>query len=174
MKKTLFLASILIAGMFMGRAALSQSAADYKAKIEALNRQMARDMIAGDNEKLLSLYTDDAISLPSYAPIRQGIAAIREASAEEAKTGVRYTSFVPTTLKVTVNGNLITEIGTYTIGMTMPNEPKPMEDHGKYLTIWEKQNDGSLKVKVETWNSDVNPVSMMKQENYQEQGGTAK
>ena len=47
--------------------------------------------------------------------------------------------------------------------MTMPNMDKPMEDHGKYLTIWEKQKDGSLKVKVETWNSDVDPMSMMNQ-----------
>ena len=58
---------------------------------------------------------------------------------------------------------MITEIGTYKISMTMPNMDKPMEDHGKYLTIWEKQKDGSLKVKVETWNSDVDPMSMMNQ-----------
>jgi ketosteroid isomerase-like protein len=38
-----------------------------------------------------------------------------------------------------------------------------MEDHGKYLTVWEKQKDGSLKVKVETWNSDVDPMSQMNQ-----------
>jgi ketosteroid isomerase-like protein len=36
-----------------------------------------------------------------------------------------------------------------------------MDDHGKYLTIWEKQKDGSLKIKIETWNSDVDPTSMM-------------
>ncbi len=34
----------------------------------------------------------------------------------------------------------------------------PWNDHGKYMTIWEMQDDGSLKVKVETWNTDVNPV----------------
>jgi ketosteroid isomerase-like protein len=42
----------------------------------------------------------------------------------------------------------------------MPGMDKPMDDHGKYLTIWEKQKDGSLKVKVETWNSDVQPMNM--------------
>jgi hypothetical protein len=44
----------------------------------------------------------------------------------------------------------------------MPGMEKPMDDRGKYLTIWEKQKDGSLKVKIETWNSDINPMSMMK------------
>ena len=43
----------------------------------------------------------------------------------------------------------------------MPGMEKPMDDHGKYLTIWEKQKDGSLKTKIEIWNSDVNPMSMM-------------
>jgi len=52
----------------------------------------------------------------------------------------------------------------------MPDQPAPMEDHGKYLTIWEKQKDGSLKVKVETWNSDVNPAMM----NQGGQAGTEK
>lgn len=60
------------------------------------------------------------------------------------------------------NGNLITEIGSYKINMSMPGMDKPMDDHGKYLTIWEKQKDGSLKVKIETWNSDLDPMSMMK------------
>jgi hypothetical protein len=29
------------------------------------------------------------------------------------------------------------------------------------MTIWEKQNDGSLKIKVETWNTDTNPWAEM-------------
>jgi hypothetical protein len=44
----------------------------------------------------------------------------------------------------------------------MPGMDKPMDDHGKYLTVWEKQKDGSLKVKIEIWNSDVDQMSMMK------------
>ena len=44
----------------------------------------------------------------------------------------------------------------------MPNMDKPMDDHGKYVTIWEKQKDWSLKIKVETWNSDVDPITIMK------------
>jgi ketosteroid isomerase-like protein len=152
---------VMIVVIFTANIAFSQSGMDYKSKIESLNKEMAKNMIAGNSEKLLSLYTDDAISMPSYQPMNQGIAAIRKASDDEAKTGVKYNSFTPTTLKVMANGNLITEIGTYNISVSMPKMDKPIEDHGKYLTIWEKQKDGSLKVKVEIWNSDVNPMSMM-------------
>jgi hypothetical protein len=59
-------------------------------------------------------------------------------------------SFEPLTLKVIPGGNLITEIGTYKISGSMPGMDKSMDDHGKYLTIREKQKDGSLKIKVET------------------------
>ena len=35
-----------------------------------------------------------------------------------------------------------------------------MQDHGKYLNIWQKESDGTLKIKVNSWNSDINPMSM--------------
>jgi len=148
--------------LLMASAAFSQTSAEYKAKIETINKEMRKNMLEGNTEKSLSLYTADAISLPSYEPIHDGLAAIRKATEEMAKSGWKCQSFETSTLKVIPNGNLITEIGTYKITMTMPGMDKPMDDHGKYLTVWEKQTDGSLKVKIETWNSDVDPMSMMK------------
>ena len=91
--------------------------------------------------------------------MHEGLPAIKKASEDMAKSGVKFTSFEPTIVKVLVNGNMITEIGKYKISMTMPGMEKPMDDHGKYLTVYEKQADGSLKIKIETWNSDVNPMS---------------
>lgn len=135
-----------------------QSAKDYQSKIENLNKEMARSMVEGNIEKNLSMYTDDAISMPSNEPMREGIAAIRVGAAEMAKMGMKVNSFEPTTRKVIPDGNLITEIGNYKINITIPGMDQPVEDHGKYLTIWEKQPDGSLKVKVEIWNSDINPM----------------
>jgi ketosteroid isomerase-like protein len=67
-------------------------------------------------------------------------------------------------VKIITAGDLVTDIGTYKISMNMAGSDKKIDDHGKYLTILEKQKDGSLKVKVETWNTDVDPMSMMKNE----------
>lgn len=161
-RKIVLLTGSLFVVLLMANVAFSQTSAEYKTKIEKINKEMAKNMLEGNTEKILELYTDDAISLPSYEPMHDGIAAIRKASEEMAKTGWKCSSFETTTLKVMPNGNLITEIGTYKIKMTMPGMDKPMDDHGKYLTIWEKQTDGSLKMKIETWNSDVDPMSMMK------------
>ena len=154
--------SMLFVVLFTTSVAFSQSDSEYKTKIETLNKEMAKNMLEGNYEKSLSMYTADAISMPSYEPIHDGIAAIRKATEEMTKSGWKCNSFEPKTLKVIPNGNMITEIGTYKINMSMPGMDKPMIDNGKYLTIWEKQNDGSLKVKIETWNSDIDPMSMMK------------
>lgn len=162
MKRTIiFSSSLLLVLLFVTRVAFSQTPEEYKTKIETINKEMVKYMLEGNIEKNMSLYAADAISLPSYEPMHEGIAAIRKAGEEMAKSGWKCIAFEPTTLKVIPNGNMITEIGTYKISMTMQGMDKPMDDHGKYLTIWEKQKDGNLKVKIETWNSDVNPMTMM-------------
>ena len=86
----------------------SQTSSEYKAKIEAINKDMAVAMVKGDHEKMMALYTPDAISMPSYEPMQEGINAIKKASEAMANSGWKCNSFEPTTLKVMVNGNLIT------------------------------------------------------------------
>ena len=153
---------LLFVILMMANVAYSQTSADYKAKIETLNKEMVKYMLEGNTEKTLELYTDDAISMPSYQPMQVGIAAIRAASEEMTKSGLKYKSFETTTLKLVPNGTQITEIGTYKVSVTMPGMDMPMDDQGKYLTVWEKQNDGKLKVKIETWNTDMPQTGMMK------------
>lgn len=154
-------ACLLFVVLFTASIAFSQTNEEYKAKIEKMNKEMTKYMLEGNSEMNLSLYAPDAISMPSYEPMHEGIAAIRKANEEMMKSGWKCTSFEPKTLKVMVDGNLITEIGTYKISMSMAGMEKPMDDHGKYLTIYEKQKDGSLKIKIETWNTDVNPMASM-------------
>lgn len=141
---------MLIAVLFTASIAFSQTNEEYKAQIESLNREMVKAMLEGNTEKIMSLYTDDAISMPSYEAMHDGIAAIRQANAQMEKSGMKCISFEPTTLKVMVDRSLITEIGTYKFSMKIPGMDAPMDDHGKSITIWEVQRDGSLKVKVDT------------------------
>lgn len=138
-----------------------QASSAYQAQIEQLNREMAQNMIQGNFDKTLDLYTQDAISLPANEPMREGLDAIRKGYEEMSTAGVKINSFEPKTTKLLTDGNLITEIGTYKMNITIPGSGQPIDDHGKYLNIWEKQSDGTLKIKVETWNSDVNPMEQM-------------
>ena len=164
MKRSIVLSvSVLFVLMSIATVGFSQANSDDKAKVQSLTKEFAKNMVEGNMEKVLSMYTPDAISLPSYEPMQDGIAAIRAASQKSAESGMKYNSFELTPVKITVNGNLIHEIGTYKVNASMTGMDKPIDDHGKFLTIWEKQKDGSLKVKLETWNSDVDPMAGMKQ-----------
>jgi ketosteroid isomerase-like protein len=164
--KTLFFSMFLLV-LFTVGSAQAQSENDFKAQIEKRNKQMTEYMLKGDTEKSMTLYTDDAISMPSYEPMHQGIAEIKKANKEMVSSGWKFDSFEPTIVKVIPMGDLITEIGTYKVSMTMGGTNEPMKDQGKYLTIWEKQKDGTLKIKVETWNSDMDPMNMLKSANKQ-------
>jgi ketosteroid isomerase-like protein len=160
MKKAAISTCLIILALLTSNVGSSQSNADYKTRIETINKEMVKSMLEGNTEKLLNLYTDDAISMPNYQPMMDGLAAIRKSSEEMIRGGLKYHSFAPTTLKVIGNGDQITEIGTFKINLTLPNTTSPIDDQGKYLNIWEKQKDGSLKIKYQIWNTDVNPMVM--------------
>lgn len=149
-------AAVLLTGILISvSAGAQQSARDYQGQIEDLNKEMVQAMLSGDTEKTLDMYAEDAISLPSYEPLLQGKSQIKESIEKMKQSGAKITSFAPVIVKVIPEGNLVTEIGTYTMTVSVPGD-QVISDKGKYLTIWEKQGDGSLKIKVETWNSDQN------------------
>ena len=51
------------------------------------------------------------------------------------------------------SGELGYSSGTYTLGFNDP-KGKPATEHGKYVTVWRKQADGSWKVLLDIWNAD--------------------
>ena len=136
MKRTNFVKQVLLLiFMIVPVFSYGQSAEEYKSKIEALNKEMVKFMLEGNTEKTLGLYAKDAISLPNYEPMLEGIDAIRKASEDMTKAGVKVTRFEPTTVKVIPNGNLITEIGKFNITINIPGMDQPVNDTGKYLNF---------------------------------------
>lgn len=138
-------------------AALAQSDAELKARIEKLNLEMVKAAISGDMNQSLKFYTKDVISMPNYEKMLIGIEAVKKSNEEMKKSGWKVVSFNPITLSVISCGDMITEIGTFEIALSMEGMDTPVKDAGKYITLWEKQEDGSLKIKVETWNTDKYP-----------------
>ena len=144
-----------------------QDMTKVKAEIEKLNNVFTQAMIDNDTEKMMTLYADDIISMPSYQPMVKGIAKVRELSEMQAGSGWKTTHFELKMTDVIVAGNLAIEVGTYDMKMTGPNVPE-WADYGKYITIWEIQKDGSMKMKIETWNTDTNPWEQMNQNKEEE------
>lgn len=152
---------LLIVVTFSVKHVRAQSDTELKTKIEKLNKEMSGAMAAGDFEKEMSYYADDVIYMPNNSKMVEGKAALKASNEEMMKSGVKITSFETKTLKVMSCNKTIAEIGTYQISMSVPGKADPIKDNGKYLTIWEKQADGSLKVKLEIWNTDLNPMMGM-------------
>jgi ketosteroid isomerase-like protein len=158
--KTLFIRSGLALMMvtILSISAASQTNDELREKIVKINQQMAKAMVEGNGQATLGFYTKDAITLPNYAEMVKGIDAIKKSNDEMMSSGMKINSMEFNTVIVNTYGNIVSEIGTYKMNATMPGMASPMEDAGKYLTLWEKQPDGSLKIKVETWNTDKSPM----------------
>jgi ketosteroid isomerase-like protein len=160
MKKFL---GILIAMFALSMALFAQDTEAVKAKIEKLDKVYEKAMLDNDVETMLSMYANDVISMPSYQPTVRGITRIRELSETQSKSGWETKKFILTITDVLTAGDLAIEIGNYDMIMSGPNVPE-WKDNGKYLTVWEMQKDGSLKIKVETWNTNRNPWEQMEQD----------
>ncbi|MCP4201077.1 MAG: DUF4440 domain-containing protein [bacterium] len=98
---------------------------------------------------------DGAYLLPPGAPMAKGREAIREVIAGlEAMDGFSVT-WAPSDAVVSEGADLGYTIGSYE--MTMPSEAGPAKITGKYLTVWQKQDDGSWMVSADMFNANGPP-----------------
>jgi ketosteroid isomerase-like protein len=98
---------------------------------------------------------DHASLLPPGAPMSKGRESIREAIAElEAMDGFSVT-WTASAAQVVGNAKMGYTIGTYE--MKMAPEGSPITINGKYLTVWEKQADGSWMVSADMFNANGPP-----------------
>ena len=153
--------AILLALIFTASLINAQDTAELKKKIQAMNDEAAKMMVANDAAGMWANYSEDVISMPSYEPMLKGIEACKESYKKMTESGMKMTAFKSVVTDIIDAGDYVVDIGTYKISMSIPEMDVPWDDHGKYMTIWEKQDGGSLKIKVETWNTDVNPWEEM-------------
>lgn len=124
--------------------------------IEEMTKKSEKEMIAGVMDTTFANYTQDAMSMPNNGPMLKGKTAIREYYMQMMATGMKFSNVSFTTTDVQVSGDFAYEVGTYAMTMQMPQMGE-MSEEGKYLTVYEKAQDGTWKIKVETWNSSKQP-----------------
>jgi ketosteroid isomerase-like protein len=129
-------------------------------EVTALGDALTKALLVDDIETMLGMYAEDAISLPNFSPRMDGLAEFKAHHDQMAAAGMKITSFESEPSDVWECGKQVIEIGAYTISLAMPGAPQPITDKGKYMTVYARQSDGSLKIKVETWNTDMNPMEM--------------
>lgn len=123
-------------------------------KVENFNKELTKVMLAGKYDETVKFYADDVVSMPDKNKMTKGMDGIKEGNAKMTKTQTKYEKYDIKTEMVESCGNKIIEVGSYKIKLTANDLKEPFESEGKYITIYEKQADGSLKIKYETWNTD--------------------
>jgi len=135
-----------------------------KTQVNEMNDIITKAVLENDHETALKMYTEDGISMPSYEPMIKGMEALKAHSENQPPMNMK--SFTLTSIDVWVSGNFVVDIGTYDLSIDMPEIPGgEIKDNGKYLTLYEIQPDGSLLMKADIWNTDLNPWENMMDHN---------
>ncbi len=108
----------------------------------------------GRPSDIAALYTDEAVLLPPHHEMIKGRESVEGYWRVGLEAGIK--DVVLTTVEVDVFGDRIREIGTYTLKV-WPAGKAAWEDSGKYLVIWKKQEDGSVKLDADIWNTNLPP-----------------
>jgi ketosteroid isomerase-like protein len=121
--------------------------------VRATDAQWAKAAAAHDVDGTIAFYSDDAIVMPPNTPMVQDKGSERKAWAAILVPGADI-SWTAGKVEAAKSGELVYDVGVYTL-ITRASKGKPQTtDGGKYLAVWKKQADGNWKAVAGTWNSD--------------------
>lgn len=115
-----------------------------EAHIAALN--------AGDADAWVSLFTEDGVQMPPNVPANVGRERVRSSS--RTFLGAFRPAFAVPVAEVRVAGDWAFERGAYRIALTPKSGGEPIQDVGKYITIYQRLPGGTGGIARDIWNTD--------------------
>lgn len=109
---------------------------------------------ARDLAQFVSFYAADATVFPPNGPMITTPEGIKKSFGEMLALPGFGLSWQATKAEASASGDLGYTQGTYRLTANGP-DGKPMEDRGKYVTVWKKEAGGSWKVVADIFNSDL-------------------
>ncbi len=124
---------------------------ELRSIIEPLNKKFINSILEDDLEAFLSSYTDDAVVMIPFIPTINGRHALTVHWHNHMTRGKNVGSADVETLDIWSSGDFIYERGSYQITFKKyKNNIRAV--YGSYFTVWEKQEDGSYKMKYDISN----------------------
>jgi uncharacterized protein (TIGR02246 family) len=121
-----------------------------EAALKAITAAWLSAYNAGDVEKIVALYADDAVLMPPHAPVATGHAAIRAfLTTDTAAAKAAGVKLVPGAATAGAAGDTGWESGSYTIA----DASGATVESGSYLSVARKSNGKWLYIR-DTYNSD--------------------
>ncbi len=124
---------------------------DDAAAIRQGSSDFVMHAVAGDWDALAALYTEDAVVMPPNQELVIGRSAIRNLFSV-----LTVSDFQLEPIEIDGCGDLAFARGSYSWTLRV-GDGEPARDHGKWLTIWRKQPDGTWLLSQDIWNSDQAP-----------------
>ncbi len=121
--------------------------------IESLRDAHVAALNAGDAEGWAGCFTEDAVQMPPHFGANAGKAAIEGWS--KGFLGMFACRFSLSVDEVQATDDWAFERGRYDITLTPKAGGESMDDNGKYITLYQRQSDGSWKIARDIWNSSV-------------------
>lgn len=122
-----------------------------KDDISTINDTFGKAVANQDAAAIVALYTADAVLLAPGTPVAQGPDAIQAVFQGFVDAGAESLSLETTSFEE--QGDVVIEVGRYTLGLRI--EGAEVTDVGKYLVVFARQADGSLRFKYDAFNSDA-------------------
>lgn len=121
-----------------------------KDDVRAVNDAYEKAVANQDVAVVLECYTSDASLLPPGAPLAKGTKAME--AVFQAYIDAGASSLTLETIEVEEQGDAVIEVGRYELGIQTPDGS--MTDVGKYLQVFKRQADGTLRIAYDAFNSD--------------------
>lgn len=121
-------------------------------QIEATDKVFVDGFTKGDTTGVVALYANDAELMLAGAKAFKGHKDIANAFAGDLASN-KYSNVTLATDDVMAGGDLAVQTGHYAWTIT-PKKGKPVSDVGKFVTVWQRQPDGSYKIVRDIANSD--------------------
>jgi uncharacterized protein (TIGR02246 family) len=113
---------------------------------------------AGDAETWVAQFTDDGVQMPPNAPANVGRAMI--GSWSQVFLAQFRAQFALAVDEVRILGEWAFERGGYTISLHPKAGGPPMQDSGKYITVYQRQPGETWRMARDIWNSSTPPPGM--------------
>jgi len=124
--------------------------------IRAADTAMSKAVAERNLEVIVSFYAEEAVLLPTAEPIVVGKSSIREEWQHILSIPNFQNKSTLTKIDVSGGGDMAYSMGTYLTTMLGENG-KPVTEPGKWLSVWKRQADGSWRIVVDTYNTDIPP-----------------
>lgn len=107
-------------------------------------------------DSLISFYAEDACLLPTAEPIVKGKASIKKEWEHIFKIPDFNNKSTLTKIEISKDGEMAYTMGYY-LSTMMGEDGNPVQEPGKWVTIWKKQSNGEWLIIVDMYNTDIPP-----------------